>query len=699
MKKVLILAAAALALAACVKQGNEPEKVPQTQVEPGVVAFDTYIQRVTTRAGEIADLNNDALQKEWDPAQSKFGGFGVFAYYTDNTDYDQMAEPNFMYNQLVTYSSTYWAYSPLKYWPNEYGDTAISDETDKLTFFAYAPYVEVDPATGKPTENNKGDDTCGITQLTRNTTKGDPIVKYIASFEAAKAVDLCWGVNEQNTWTTVVEGTKQEFTKGMPWIDVQRPAQAATQANATNASRIKFTFKHALAKMQVNIDAFVDGYDNTNERDANTRIWIRSVRFNGFAMKGALNLNNEEAYTPYWLNYNGVGELEATGDVVVYDGRRDGKEGMANAEASNEKSLGLNTEFIQVEDLVESDAWTPSTPLGVTKTQQPLFNGGGIFYVIPLPDEDVQVEIVYDVETIDKNLNNTISDCKTKGSSVENHITKTISFGSTRNLEAGKAYTINLHLGMNSVKFDAEVVGWDDMVPTDVDLPANMPVYTASTTASTKQDISIPGYNGDGATYDYVFAVDGFVGGEAVAATAGTILTGPTVYSTGAKLVAGTDDNVANASGVAYIKAAVEPYYGVEDSIPADDISFLSTSGANLTLTVKQLAVKLGLKAPSTLTAGSDYTLERSVTGATWANANCPTLGAYTTPAGNNYIRVWRNGAELTFNASTPATNEFSFDNGTGKITLGQSAVAGDEIKVTIKAGDVAEETITFTVG
>lgn len=725
MKKIYLFAAMAAMLASCSSDDLTVEKQsPQTQQngEEQAVMFDSYVNRTTTRAGQTGDITTDKLDDEWKPdgtPSPSYGGFGVFAYYTNNNDYDQFATPNFMYNQLVTYETTapaHWKYTPVKYWPNEYGTNAISDDADRVSFFAYAPYVEVTPASGKPISKNANNaKEVGITQLSRNTATGDPIVKYVASFNAEEAVDLCWAVSETNTWTTVNEGTRQDLKFGLPWLNVKRPAEAKTQAEA--GQRVKFNFKHALAKMQVNVDAYVDGTDNTNDVNDQTRIFIRSVRFNGFAMKGALNLNNETAYQPYWLNYNGVGDLEAEGDIVVYDGRRDGKEGMDNATASNEKSLGLNPQFIQIDEMVAAGTWKPSTgdpgdddfvPTGVTKGSGtptkplPLFDGGGVFYVIPVSGEQVEVEIVYDVETCDPNLANTISDGRTPGSSVENHITKKITFGNaaSSSLEAGKGYVINLHLGMNSVKFDADVVDWDNIQPdAEVDLPANMPVVDVNATSS--PILEIPGHVNGADTYKYYFAVRGFDGGETVTPTVATgtpILTYPVVSSTG-DLSSG--DNKANINGIVYVETTVNAYKGVKNVDAKDDITFSSVSGKTVTLKVKQLAVKLGLAAPANLAKADTYDLQRNLTGspATWIDLGGDAITGYdpSNPPTNNYIRVWVNGAELTLD-STPSDVHFTFDKSNGKIGFKSSFIkANDQIKVTIKCGDVPEETITFT--
>ena len=100
-------------------------------------------------------------------------------------------------------------------------------------------------------------------------------------------------------------------------------------------------------------------------------------------------------------------------------------------------------------------------------------------YVIP-SGQPLKVTIVYDVETKDSNLPTYLSDGSSKGTSVQNTITKTITTGSgastsSLKLEVGKQYTVKLHLGMTSVKFNASISdNWGDTkVNGSADLPAN----------------------------------------------------------------------------------------------------------------------------------------------------------------------------------------------------------------------------------
>ena len=454
MKKSLFFAATMAAmLASCSSDDLSVQTAYQQEaaVESQAVGFEAYTQRSQTRAGNAGVMENDKLKTE---------GFGVFAYYTDLNEYDQSIIPNFMYNQHV-FNNGSWTYEPLKYWPNEYGNKAISDDVDKLSFFAYAPFVDNTPSTGKV-----ADFTTGITGFTRNTATGDPYVKYIGSLNPAEGVDLCWGVvdpSADQTWD-IINGGSQTMAKGLPWLNVQRPEKSLGQ-------KMKFSFMHALSQLNVKIDADV----NTNihgagaEVDAETKVFVRSVTFTGFAMKGALNLNNEEAGVPNWKGYNCNNEPLQSEEYTIYDGMKDGKEGTGYT-ASNEKVTGLNPSLIQ------HTVWARAAE-GVTKAEKNLFNSTDVdapIYVIPTGDA-LTVTIVYDIETRDQRLAGTVSDLETAGVSVENKITKSITVSNNAlKLEAGKKYTINLHLGMSQVEFDADVVAWDDTTPAgEAWLPGN----------------------------------------------------------------------------------------------------------------------------------------------------------------------------------------------------------------------------------
>ena len=408
------------------------------------VGFNAYANRGLTRSGVAGDLDLTALEAPAGVGSADGGGFGVFAYYTDLKKYDQTYIPNFMYNQGVFKNGANWEYTPVMYWPNESGSDAQSDDEDKVSFFAYAPYVKHTSAAS----GSVADATYGITGFSRNSTAGDPIVKYIASFDPAKSVDLCWGVCAGTSWAKFQGAANQTMQEGLPWTDVEHP-QGIDQ-------KMTFTFRHALSQLNVQIDADPDiaTHNETSEVAAGTKVYVRSISFTGIATHGALNLNNTEKDKPLWLDYSGTTDLPYGESVTVKDGRRDGREGATGAEATNETPAGLNPQIVQ----------NNPTTTGVTHQLQNLFNGAAVttpVYVIPT-GEKMTVSIVYDVETVNPNLSGYTSDGVTHGVSVENKITKDITWSAGTGLEAGKKYTLKLHLGMNSVQFDADVAPWDD---------------------------------------------------------------------------------------------------------------------------------------------------------------------------------------------------------------------------------------------
>ncbi len=482
MKKIFLFGTmmAALTLASCSSSDDSQQTAGSGGQERPVavtrtpVGFDAYTGRSVTRAGLAGDLTDTQLKLE----QANNGGFGVFAYYTDLKKYDQTYVPNFMYNQGVFWNETTgaWEYSPVMYWPNEYGSNAQSDDEDKVTFFAYAPYVAHESAAAGrvDTSTDPTAATWGITGFSSNSTAGDPLVRYIVSFDPAKTVDLCWGVvgtEQANDWQLIQTNAAQTgLTAGKPWLDVEHPKGIS--------QKLKFTFNHALSQLNVQVDADVDvtEHDGANEGTltaSETKIYVRSISFTGLATQGSLNLNNSTANQALWLDYGGTTDLPYGQSVTINDGRRDGREGAENAAADNELPQGLNPAVVQN---------TGSTTTGVTTALQNLFNPGDTgsdeqklarpVYVIPT-GEAMTVTIVYDVETWNQDLPGYISDGTTHGLSVENRISKTVNFGGA-GMVSGKKYTLKLHLGMNSVKFDAIVSDWDNTDNTEnAWLPSN----------------------------------------------------------------------------------------------------------------------------------------------------------------------------------------------------------------------------------
>lgn len=254
MKKYLILAASAvLVLAACAKV----EKFQNTN-EENAILFGAYSGKAAiTRANPIPDVKELAAQ----------GGFGVFAYYTGNAAYSASATPNFMYNQAVTSSDegANWVYSPIKYWPNNDSNTTNGSATwtDKLSFFAYAPYVAATVSTGA-TAN-----TVGITEFKANTAAGDPTVKYVVATDPAESVDFLYN-----------DAALKDLTK-----------QAVT-------GKVTFNFKHALTRLAVTVQGVFDSTTapSSDDVDANTKIYVESLDItttSNIPAYGVFNLNTK----------------------------------------------------------------------------------------------------------------------------------------------------------------------------------------------------------------------------------------------------------------------------------------------------------------------------------------------------------------------------------------------------------------------
>jgi len=514
MKKLFLFAAAALALASCSETDELALNQVAQQSEKGGIQFDVYTQRAITRAGTPG--NAEAGQYGITTQSLKTGahkdGFGVFAYYTSNSEYDtNSSTPNFMYNQQVKWDGqkSVWTYEPVKYWPNEFGDAAFSDDFDKVSFFAYAPWVPFTVNTGIPVV---GDDATSedialqqkknIVGTIKNNTSGDPYLKYVVDTDPATSVDLLWGVAaEKNGYRGLnYSGIKEDgnVIPGNCYLDLTK------QIGTTDS--IKWNFKHATAQLNIQIISAVDietegdeiykpeevetiayGTNANGDPSDKTKVYLRWIEFNGFVMKGALNLHSDEVAEPgvqnaipNWKGFDGTNDLTYEA-VRFHDGLKDGKEGTTNNKQKNETPNGLNPVLLEKAAAI-GETWADKDPGIPTDAYANLFETSGEedadapIYVIPADEEDLTIEICYDVETEDSTLAGLLSDNKTHGIPVENKIFKNTGV----QLEAGKSYTIKIVVGLESVKFAVEVTDWKDAEPkeTDVDLPFN-PGYKA----------------------------------------------------------------------------------------------------------------------------------------------------------------------------------------------------------------------------
>jgi hypothetical protein len=411
MKKIMILAAsAALVLAGCAKM-----QTIETNDVDSPVGFAPYVGNAVTKAGSTGELTDAKLASE---------GFGVFAFVTTG-DYAGGIYPNFMYNEKVYKSGETWTYDHIKYWPNQIqnGNTdgqtppATAKQADKVSFFAYAPYVAA------------GSGTSGIKSISAKNFAGDPTVTYTMVNTLDDQVDLCWGVvnpSENVTWNTVVSGVTIPLSKGLPFLNLQKPAINTP---------IHFYFRHALAQLNLQAVAAYNQLAAGGTAQNEVKITIEKVKLTvpGINSTATLNLNNDISNEPKWVIDAATADYEMVveGDNIHADVKDDG-EGAQTATVTN----------------------TPKDVIVANK----------YFTIIPKSTEtSITVEVTYYVTTEDTALQDGYS-------RVKNVITHDVKFAK---LQAGTKNTIKMILGISEVKFEAETTAWGPGVESEVDLPKN----------------------------------------------------------------------------------------------------------------------------------------------------------------------------------------------------------------------------------
>lgn len=353
-KSLFFFAAAALALTACTND-DDALQTGQVQNSNRAVAFDTYTAG-TTRAGDPEGvMTTDKLKTDGK-------GFGVFAFYHDNSDWAHDVStilPNFMFNEHVSWAGG-WSYSPLKYWPNETlndnqdpnavmpGSGTPGTNLDKLSFFAYAPYVATGgtntlatKATNMETNRSStdkksayeattpADNKYGILRVSAEDLVGDPLVEWRAYTNVGDGndittpwnnildhnVDLLWGVASADADYTAVNNTLVNTEFGMPLKDLIKPDKD---------QRVKFLFQHALSRIGLTVVSAIDqiagGDDGAKFNNTQTRVLIEDVTVWGnFGIQGVLNLDNTSTNKANWIwaSVNRTASTEAAPILLV----------------------------------------------------------------------------------------------------------------------------------------------------------------------------------------------------------------------------------------------------------------------------------------------------------------------------------------------------------------------------------------------
>ena len=378
-----LIACAALTITGC---SNDEINAPQQSQGNNAIEFSTYLGR-NAQGSRGTETNDASIQTS---------GFGVLAYYTGQADFADTNKPNFMWNQQITYDKTNknWEYTPVKYWPTKVGD--------KVSFFAYAPYVE----NGKNT----------VIELSGNSVTGAPTATITLPEDPSQTIDFVAAVQMNKTHDN----------------------------SATANNDVSFTLKHEMTRVKVQAKLDKSVYSDTDDKHK-TFVVIKNVTFNDkgeFYKSGKYTFSTKDgergAWTPtanastYTLDLNGV----------------------------------LNTELIKVDGAKGENHHSGNYEEGVNgvrlvdKTAKDLFKANEYVYLIPvsadngdgLTDGKATATIEYDIVTEDSKLAAGYS-CTSA--------TKTVKLPAGTLLQ-GKSYNYTFIINLDEIVLDATVEKWDE---------------------------------------------------------------------------------------------------------------------------------------------------------------------------------------------------------------------------------------------
>lgn len=518
----------ALTFAACsdsdtIANGNS---VKNGAVSDGSVQFSTYMgtNAQETRAGEKGIIDTEVLKV------SSYG-FGVMAFNTGAGTWATQGtstKPNFMYNEKVYWDgASKWIYDNVKYWPNDFNKGAVdrgensegtnvadgsgnNNNTNKLSFFAYAPYVEmVNYSTTAAADVNIGGTATksfaptekdeGIVAATYNDKEGDPYLKYILKdATSTNAVDLLWGMRGNTSGYDLANGAT-EASIGDYNTDLSKQTVEET---------VNFLFKHALAKiaghdpetstgtgdfktgLQVILDIDKDGKLTGGSKDDKTLVTINDVLIEDwYTYNKRLNPSTTEKSdlkTEGWFDivtgtWSDV-TIDANGGATYTSGttttNSTGAPGKLNPDIAEPTTSIVGDGTTWTLDDIARKGVVETTPKDVYSADSDV----PAIFMIPAPtgtgtenDQTLVVTVTYTVRTYDSHLAtiNDVGSSSGKWTKVAQTITNkvTIPGGS---LAPNKYYKLLMHLGLTSIKFSATVADWDAASNADADGDGNV---------------------------------------------------------------------------------------------------------------------------------------------------------------------------------------------------------------------------------
>lgn len=242
-------------------------------------------------------------------------------------------------------------------------------------------------------------------------TNDGPAIYYIAPDNLDDVVDLCWG-DYNNTGHAVIDRTKPAVNDVM-----------------------HFTFRHGLARVNFDAQIWTDEVRGdqahatetppTQVLDPGTTITIKSIKL--------------------------IGKMGTNGTLRLCDGQW-------NATYVSNKQVEMGNFFKK-----GSTACSCAYVLDNIAAEQELFGTADDYYTV-IPGSEYKIQVVYDVVTADSKLDG--------GNST---VTNTYITDQAFKMDAGKAYSFHLNIGMTSAQFSAEVDNWDSSTHEfkEIDVPAN----------------------------------------------------------------------------------------------------------------------------------------------------------------------------------------------------------------------------------
>lgn len=229
-------------------------------------------------------------------------------------------------------------------------------------------------------------------------------------------------------------------------------AQPLTYSKSTVDNKVKFDFKHMMSKVGFKVEAIIDELEEHNDNN-NGKV----DETDDSANKGFNNSETKIVVTE--VNLKGTLYLEGT---YTWDNNGWRITNQANQQSKTHTLTATNfsnTGYYAYEN-DKSDLYGQ-----LAYEDKNILNNNSSYLMLVPQTAGINITVKYSVVTRDESLT-------TGYSRVDNEISSG-DFNFT--FEGGKAYDFVLHLGLTSVKLDADVSSWDNTTGYIVNVPLNIP--------------------------------------------------------------------------------------------------------------------------------------------------------------------------------------------------------------------------------